>query len=271
MRRKRRLSRRIEARRQNGDSAAVIARYVFNRCGTSWSTKFSWTHAEREELERLDREAASRQAKRAQKVAEAAGLARQAIERSAPPLPRPANLGRGGLSKADVRKALGCKETELRRWIESGRLPPDGQRFYYGVGPRGGSKWHPAWKIDTISAARGRVDEWRAGDASETPSRWSSEASLFCLVKSRYPDAVFQWSPQWLGRLKVDIYVPSLNVAFEYQGEQHYRPVPAFGGEDGFRATQARDVRKREQLQRQGVVLIEWRFDTPISRIDPSS
>lgn len=94
---------------------------------------------------------------------------------------------------------------------------------------------------------------------------WASEAALFDLVRSRFPDAIFQWSPHWLGRQSVDIYVPSNNVAFEYQGEQHYRPVELFGGEEGFQATQARDAQKRQRLARKGVLLIEWRFDTPIT------
>lgn len=32
-------------------------------------------------------------------------------------------------------------------------------------------------------------------------------------------------SPEWLGRLRIDIYLPDLKLAFEHQGEQHYRPI----------------------------------------------
>jgi hypothetical protein len=94
---------------------------------------------------------------------------------------------------------------------------------------------------------------------------WASEAALFDLIRSRFPDAIFQWSPSWLGRQSADIYVPSINVAWEYQGEQHYRPVALFGGEEGFQATLYRDSRKRERFARQGIRLLEWRFDTPIT------
>lgn len=105
----------------------------------------------------------------------------------------------------------------------------------------------------------------RARGIPEIGRGWASEAALFDLVKSRFPDAVFQWSPHWLGRQSVDIYIPSIGAAVEYQGEQHYGPIDIFGGEEGFISTQRRDALKRERLARQGVSLIEWRFDTPIS------
>ena len=178
---------------------------------------------------------------------------------------RPRNLGRSGLSMATVRASLGCSQAELRRWIDDRRLSPDGQRFYYGVGPHGGSRWHCAWLSETIENARARIDEWRASDALESKRYSYSETSLFQLVNSRFRDAVRQWSQVWLGRLVVDVYVPSLNVAFEYQGQQHFSPISAFGGDEGFRATQDRDARKRELLANHGVLLVEWRFDTPIS------
>jgi hypothetical protein len=39
-----------------------------------------------------------------------------------------------GLSPTAVRDALRCTATELDRWASDGRLPPDGERFYLGVG-----------------------------------------------------------------------------------------------------------------------------------------
>ena len=33
--------------------------------------------------------------------------------------------------------------------------------------------------------------------------------------------------------LKFDIYIPSLNLCVEFQGEQHYKPVERFGGIEG--------------------------------------
>ena len=216
-------------------------------------------------MERLDRAAEVRKAEKTKKAADAAeAAARQTAAWRASLPPRPPNMGRKGLSPTAVRDALACSVAELDRWAEDGRLPPDGERLYIGVGPRGGNKWGRAWLSETVHNAKACVDQWRARDSAEMVRRWGSEASLFDLVRSRFPDAVSQWSPDWLGRQAVDIYVPSINVAFEYQGEQHYKPVSLFGSEEGFRATQARDARKRECLARWGVALVEWRFDTPI-------
>jgi hypothetical protein len=61
------------------------------------------------------------------------------------------------------------------------------------------------------------------------------------------------------------VYVPSINVAFEYQGQQHYQPVELFGGEQGLIATQSRDRIKRERLTKHGVRLIEWHYSVPIN------
>lgn len=97
-------------------------------------------------------------------------------------------------------------------------------------------------------------------------SRWVSEFALLDLFRDFWPNAVHQWSPQFLGRQSVDIYVPEINLAVEYQGLQHYEPVSLFGGEDSFKNAQLRDERKRLLLAANKVRLLEWRFDVPITR-----
>ena len=104
----------------------------------------------------------------------------------------------------------------------------------------------------------------RARDIPDIGRGWVSETALYDLVRSHYPDAVRQWRPSFLGLQSVDIYVPSENTAIEYQGQQHFEPVELFGGQDGLKATQARDARKRAILQVNGVRLVEWRYDLPI-------
>ena len=64
----------------------------------------------------------------------------------------------------------------------------------------------------------------------------------------------------------VDIYVPEVGLAIEYQGQQHYEPIALFGGEEGFELTCLRDEKKRTLLARHGVPLLEWRYDIPITR-----
>ena len=101
----------------------------------------------------------------------------------------------------------------------------------------------------------------------EIGRRWRSQSALYDLVHSRFCDAIHQWSPRWLGKQRVDIYVPSLNLAIEYHGEQHDKAIDLFGGEAGLRETIRRDARKRECLTQRGVRLIEWAYDRPISEI----
>lgn len=93
---------------------------------------------------------------------------------------------------------------------------------------------------------------------------WVSEVALLDLVRRFWPSAVHQWRPAFLGLQSVDIHVPELGLAIEYQGQQHYEPVALFGGEEGFSATQARDERKRALLAANGVQLLEWPYDAPI-------
>lgn len=49
----------------------------------------------------------------------------------------------------------------------------------------------------------------------------------------------------WLGRQRLDFYIPSLRMAVECQGVQHYQPVEHFGGTEFFHYIRERDKRKR--------------------------
>ena len=241
---------------------------MHNSCGPCWSRKIAWTSDELAELERLDRQAAERKAEEARRAAEAAAIAAQ--ERAAwlaslPP--SPPNLKREGISPSVVCEILGCSKSELDRWAKDGRLPADGQRHYHLYNAPVHGRWGRAWLPESVDKAMEYVDEWRRKDR-ETQRRSVSERALFELVQSLFPDAVSQWSPDWLGRQTVDIYVHSINVAFEYQGEQHYKAVSIFGSEEGLQATQARDARKRERLAGRGVALVEWPFDRPIIEVE---
>jgi len=72
--------------------------------------------------------------------------------------------------------------------------------------------------------------------------------------------------PIWLEPQHLDIFLPELSLAIEYMGEQHYRPVEYFGGNEGFEATTARDERKSEICKKVGVNLVYVRFDDDIKK-----
>ena len=78
--------------------------------------------------------------------------------------------------------------------------------------------------------------------------------------------------PVWLGKLELDGYCESENIAFEYQGRQHYEYIPYFHkSEQDFKNQQKRDKRKKEILKSRDIELIEipYTYDhkTPIEKI----
>ena len=67
---------------------------------------------------------------------------------------------------------------------------------------------------------------------------------------------VQHYSPQWLGRQHLDIYLSKLGVAIECQGKQHFKAVEMFGGEEALEKTQQRDKEKAEKCKANGIELI---------------
>ena len=90
--------------------------------------------------------------------------------------------------------------------------------------------------------------------------KWKHELSLFHGVRKRYPDILYQYRPDWLGRQSLDLFIPSLRTAIEYQGIQHYRPVDFFGGEEALAQRQELDRQKRLLCEHNDVRLIEWPY-----------
>ena len=94
-------------------------------------------------------------------------------------------------------------------------------------------------------------------------SRWTREEELYELIRGLFPDELVrrEASPIWLGRQRLDIYLPRVALAVEHQGEQHYRPIDVFGGEHAFARTRERDERKRALCRENGVAVVDIRFD----------
>lgn len=102
-------------------------------------------------------------------------------------------------------------------------------------------------------------------EAGKINPRWKSEFSLYMLVKSYYPNAVYQYHAEWLKNQSLDIYIPDIKIAIEYQGQQHYEAIELFGGTKGLEETQRRDQIKRKKCKTNGVHLIEWNYQTEIN------
>lgn len=97
-------------------------------------------------------------------------------------------------------------------------------------------------------------------------TKWTNENTLFSMVLKEYSDTIYQYRSEWLGKQSIDVYIPSLKVGIEYQGKQHYEPIDFFGGEEAFEKLKQRDAKKKALCESNGVTLIEWKYDEPISK-----
>lgn len=96
---------------------------------------------------------------------------------------------------------------------------------------------------------------------------WISELELFKLTYKYYPTSIYQYHAKWLGAQSLDIYIPDLKIAIEYQGLQHYEPVEHFGGEEDFKHRQELDIKKKKLCKNQGIKLIEWKYNEKITKL----
>ncbi len=121
------------------------------------------------------------------------------------------------------------------------------ERFYYG-----GDRYN-----DTMTEAKDTWEEYKkvCNDCEnkirelvgyrKIGESHINETILYMIIKELFPELTIlrEYSPDWLNRKRLDIYISKLNIGIEYQGEQHYKPVSIFGGEEGF------EKNKREMMK----------------------
>jgi hypothetical protein len=90
---------------------------------------------------------------------------------------------------------------------------------------------------------------------------WLAETELYYRLKESLSgiEVLHHGRPDWLSRQHLDILIPSLGVAIEYQGKQHDQPVKYFGGEEAFKKTQSLDKKKIRLCKQNGVTLLHVR------------
>ncbi len=98
-------------------------------------------------------------------------------------------------------------------------------------------------------------------------SRWLREAEMYQVIKQIFPNDLVlrEASPAWLGRQRLDVFLPQRNLALEYQGEQHYQPVSVFGGPDALARAIERDALKKRLCEENSVELVYVRFNDSLS------
>ena len=92
--------------------------------------------------------------------------------------------------------------------------------------------------------------------------RWINETLLYNYIKLLFPNHLVkrEATPPWLGKQRLDVYIPALRLAVEYQGKQHYEPIPHFGGEEGFARAQERDKLKAKFCKQNNVDLVYFSY-----------
>jgi len=97
--------------------------------------------------------------------------------------------------------------------------------------------------------------------------KWVNEHKLYKLIHKYVDDAIYQYQANWLGAQSLDVFLPSQNIAIEYQGEQHYQATEFFGGQEALECNIERDERKRKLCAKNGVTLLEWKYTKYIDEV----
>lgn len=103
-------------------------------------------------------------------------------------------------------------------------------------------------------------NEWRKSNhLPEIGKGWIHESQLFEELRKTFKNQKIEQHarPKFLGQQHYDIYFPEYKIACEYQGDQHFKAISYFGGEDSFKSNQERDRRKRRISKINDVILIE--------------
>lgn len=92
---------------------------------------------------------------------------------------------------------------------------------------------------------------------------------LLAIVKLIFPNQkiILEHNVAKVGGLFLDIYLPQLNVAFEFDGEQHFTYNKHFHGSwDAFRASKNRDAAKTLRCQELEIALVRVKYDEQMSK-----
>jgi hypothetical protein len=92
---------------------------------------------------------------------------------------------------------------------------------------------------------------------------------LLALVKEIFPNQriVLEHNVAEKGALFLDIYLPQLGVAFEFDGSQHFTYSEHFHGSlEAFRASKKRDSQKTIRCRELAISLVRVRYDEAMTK-----
>ena len=83
-----------------------------------------------------------------------------------------------------------------------------------------------------------------------------SETKIYEYIKDNINRRIVKQKKfKWLNGKSLDIYIPSMNIAVEYQGRQHFVPVSIYGGEKHFLKQKQRDIDKYNECKEHNIKL----------------
>ena len=96
---------------------------------------------------------------------------------------------------------------------------------------------------------------------------WVSETLLYQIVCRLLPnqEVIRHYRPPWLNGLELDVYIPELKLAFEYQGQQHFHSIKAWGGDKALAQLKLRDKTKKEICNRLSLMLVLIDYTDPLN------
>lgn len=140
---------------------------------------------------------------------------------------------------------------------------------YFMINLAGGCR-HPELKEHMFQYCQAAIEECAAlireaenalredRDLPRVGEGWISETELYYAVTTTLAEYEVEAHarPKWLGRQHLDVFVPALALALEYQGRQHSVPVEYFGGQEAFEKSVRRDRNKQRKCTIAGVKLV---------------
>ena len=92
-----------------------------------------------------------------------------------------------------------------------------------------------------------------------------SELKFTTIIKNEFKNVISQYKPLFLKTNKkpqsLDIYLPDYNVAIEYQGREHFKPISRYGGTKEFEKVIERDRRKFELCKKNNVKIFYFSYE----------
>jgi len=97
---------------------------------------------------------------------------------------------------------------------------------------------------------------------------WAKETLLYQIVSEIYPDyrIIRHYRPEFLNFLELDVYIPKLKLAIEYQGIQHFEPIEHWGGKKSLEQVIHRDKIKKRLCEQNKIRLIYIYYYEEISK-----